>query len=63
MMCKGENVILCQRTTTVDFHSFRFADDNAEREFAGLAAAAKRFGLMSGMVVTQAVRHSRLRWM
>ena len=27
-------------------------DDNAEREFAGLAAAAKRFGLASGTVVT-----------
>ena len=27
-------------------------DDNAEREFAGLSAAAKRFGLMSGTVVT-----------
>jgi predicted AAA+ superfamily ATPase len=31
---------------------YELTDDNAEREFAGLAAAAKRFGLASGTVVT-----------
>ena len=27
-------------------------DDNRDREFEGLAAAAKRFGLKSGVIVT-----------
>ncbi len=31
---------------------YELTDDNREREFDGLASAAKRFGLKSGIVVT-----------